>query len=119
MGKRVGGTAYVKVNGRQYELTGNAEAPLMDKVRETKMGSAGVAGYTEKARLPYIKGTFVLPPGFPLREMQEATDAVVTVDFANGMSYVLTGAYVVGEPALGSDEGESEIEWNGNKGRWL
>lgn len=119
MGKRIAGTAFVKVNGRQLELEGKAEAPLMDVIRESKMGVNGVAGFKETARQPYIKGGFFVPPGFPLEELRTSTDAVVTVDFANGMSYVLSGAYLVGEPSLESDEGTTELEWNGVQGKWI
>ena len=35
MGKKVAGTAYIKVDGMQLTVTGGAEAPLMDKKRET------------------------------------------------------------------------------------
>lgn len=119
MAKRIAGTAFVKVNGRQLELEGKLEAPLTSTVREMKAGSAGVVGFKESVRIPYIKGGFFVPPGFPLEEVRSATDVVVTADFANGMTYVLSGACVVGEPSLGSDEGTTELEWNGDQGKWI
>jgi hypothetical protein len=43
---------------------------------------------------------------------------VVTVEFKNGRVYVLSGAYVVGEPAATGDDGKASLEFNGVKGRW-
>lgn len=116
--KRIAGTTFVKVDGEQLELEGGMEAPLTDTMRETKMGSAGVAGFKETERLKYIKGTYFMKPGFPLEKLRTATDMVVTADFANGFSYVLSGAVLVGEPALNPDEGTVELEFNGNSGNW-
>ena len=116
--KRIAGTAFVKVDGQQLELEGSMEAPLTDTTRETKMGSAGVAGFKETERMKYIKGTFFVPPGFPLEKLRAGIEMVVTADFANGFSDVLSGAVLVGEPALSADEGSTELEFNGSKGKW-
>ncbi|MEK6788508.1 MAG: phage tail tube protein [Pseudomonadota bacterium] len=116
--KRIAGTTFVKVDGQQLELEGKMEAPLTDTTRETKMGVAGVAGYKEMERLKYIKGTFYMRPDFPLEKLRTMTDAVVTADFANGFSYILSGAVLVGEPALDPSEGTVELEFNGTAGKW-
>lgn len=115
--KPLGGTTFVKVDGQQLELDGAAEFPLTDKVREAKTSSTGVAGYTEKHRVPFVKGKYFVPPGFPLEKIKKAENAVVTVNCKNGMNYVLSGAVVVGEPSLNTDEGTVEIEWQGDQGR--
>lgn len=115
---RVAGICYVKVDAEQLELKGSLECPLTDTQRETVMGSAGVAGFKETARMPYVKGTFIFLPGFPLAKLADGTDMTITAELANGKVYTLSGAYLVGEPAVKAEEGEVELEFNGVKGIW-
>lgn len=114
---RVAGICYFKVDGEQLELKGSLECPLTDLQRETVMGTAGVAGYKETARMPYVKGTFIFLPAFPLEKLN-GTNLTITVELANGKVYTLSGAYLVGEPAVKAEEGEVELEFNGVKGIW-
>lgn len=117
---KVAGTAYVKVDGDQLELKSESgiEVPLFDKVRETVMGQSGPAGVKETARMPFVKGPFIVTPNFPLEKLNDAVDMTVTVEFVNGRVYTLSGAYVVGEVDYNSDTGEIEAEFNGVKGIW-
>ncbi|MGJ8619616.1 MAG: phage tail tube protein [Methylophilaceae bacterium] len=117
---KVAGTAYVKVDGDQLELKSESgiEAPLFDKVRETVMGQSGPAGAKETARMPMVKGTYIVTPNFPLEKLNDSVEMTVTVEFINGRVYTLSGAYVVGEVDYNSDTGEVEIEFNGVKGIW-
>jgi len=56
MGKKVAGTAYIKVDGMQLTVTGGAEAPLMDKKRETVypglLQGGGAGALSENDRPP-------------------------------------------------------------------
>lgn len=118
MGRRIAGTCYFKVDGEQLELSGKAEAPLTTKKRETLVSTTGVAGYKEEHRVDFIKGTFFIPPGFPRAKLDESDNMSITVEFANGEVYTLSGAYVVGEPSYDSEAGTAEYEFNGTKGIW-
>lgn len=117
---KVAGTCYVKVDGDQLELKSDSgiEATMFDKNREVVMGQSGVAGLKEQARTPMVKGTFLVVPGFPLQKLNDSTDLTITVEFINGQTYTLSGAFVVGEVNYKSDSGEVEIEFNGVKGIW-
>ena len=114
---RVAGICYIKVDGEQLELKGGMEAPLFALQRETVMGSAGVAGYKETPLTPFVKGTFIFMPGFPLSKLS-GTDMTVTAEFANGKVYTLSNAYVVGETSAKAEEGEVELHFEGKKGIW-
>lgn len=117
---KVAGTCYAKVDGTQLELKGDSgiEAPFSSVQREAVMGQSGVAGLKETARVPYVKGTFIVGPDFPREKLDESVDMTVTIEFINGSVYTLSGAFVVGEAAYKSDTGELEIEFNGIKGIW-
>lgn len=114
MGKKVAGTVYVKVDGGQATVTGGVECPLSDVKRETV-----APGFFKEEDLPaYVKLTCVNDPDLPKKQIMSATNSTVTVEYGNGDVYVLSGAYVVGEPSAKGDDGTIDFEWNGTKGVW-
>lgn len=114
MGKKVAGTAYIKVDGTQLTVTGGAEAPLMDKKRETVYPGF----YKEEELTAYLKMTVLHDPALPIKTLTEGTDMTVTCEFNNGKVYVLSGAYLVDEPTSKGDDGTIELQFDGDKGVW-
>ncbi|PTT31895.1 MULTISPECIES: phage tail tube protein [unclassified Pseudomonas] len=114
MGQKVAGTVYVKVDGEQLTITGGAEAPLMDVKRETVW-----PGFFKEEKLaPYIKMTALMPQGFPIKKLTKGYDQTVTCEFANGKVYVLSGGYLVDEPAAKGEDGTVELQFDGVNGSW-
>jgi len=118
MGKRVAGTCYIKVDGTQLEVKGSVEVPLTDRKLEAVVGLNAVAGYKEEVRTPYVKLSAIFKDDFPRDTLQKGTEMTVTVELPNGKVYTLSDAFLVGEPAVKADEGETELEFNGMKGEW-
>lgn len=118
MGQRVAGICYIKVDGQQLEVKGSVECAASDTKKESVMGLNANAGYKETAMRPYIKGTFVFVPGFPLATIVAGTAMSITAELANGSIYTLSGAWVEGEPSVKADEGEIDLEFSGIKGIW-
>lgn len=114
MGKRVAGTAYIKVDGMQLTVTGGAEAPLMAVKRETVYPGF----YKEEALAAYLKMTVIHDPDLDLKKLTEGKDMTVTCEFNNGKVYVLSGAYLVDEPTSKGDDGTLELQFDGIKGVW-
>ena len=119
MGKRTAGTCYVKCNGMQLEIKGALEAPLSGFKREPVLSATGVPGYKETVIAPYIKVTAIATPDFPVAQLANDTDMTITAEFANGKVYTLSGAWLANEASMKGDDGESELEFNGNRGVWL
>lgn len=117
-GKRIAGVVYFKLDGEQLEVTGSFEVPLNTNVRETVMGTNGPVGYKETSRAPYIKGAFAFGDSFPIEKVVEGSDMTATAELANGMTYVLAGAYLVGESNVSNDDGTTELEFNGTSGEF-
>lgn len=114
MGQKVAGTCYVKVDGAQLVINGAIEAPLNEFKRETI-----VKGYfKEEDNTPFVKGEFVGVKQTDWQKIVNATNATVTVEFANGTVYILSGAYIVGDANHSSEDGKVSLEWNGNEGDW-
>lgn len=117
MGRRVAGTAYIKVDGIQLVVTGAIECPLNDKERESIDGAPGY--FSEKDRQPFVRLEALHTYDFPIEKITQGTDMTVQAELNNGKSYVLSGAYLVGESDSESEEGKISLEFNGESGKWL
>ena len=115
---RVAGTCYIKVDGEQLEVSGGLECPLMGVKRETVMGTNAPAGRKETAQEPFVKVTAIFVKNFPLKKITESTDMTVTAEQPNGEVYVLSQAWLQGEPTAKADDGTLELEFGGMKGQW-
>lgn len=116
MGQKTAGTVYIKVDGQQLVITGGVECPTTEVTRETIDGAPGY--YSEKDRTPYVNVDALHTPDFPLDVLAQGTDMTVQAEFANGRTYVLSGAYQVGEPASSGDDGKISLVFNGVQGMW-
>jgi hypothetical protein len=118
MANRVAGVCYIKADGAQFDVSGGVETPLSSVTRETVMGLAGPAGFKEVAQKPYVKLTAVFTPDFPIQTLTTSTNMTVTAELANGKVYILTGAFLEGEPAANGEDGTTELEFGGSQGVW-
>lgn len=114
MGQKVAGTVYIKVDGQQLTIEGGVEAPITNHTRETLVPGF----FSETDRIPYINVDALHTPDFPIERLAEGTDMTVMAEFKNGKIYVLSGAYLVGEPASSGDDGKISLEFNGVEGVW-
>lgn len=110
---RIAGTAYVKVDGKQYALEGSLTVSPDPEEREGKAGLSGVAGYAETPRVPFIEGTFFATQELSLEEVRAIVDATVTAELANGKVYVLRNAWAAGARELNGAEGTVAIKFEG------
>nr|WP_311528705.1 phage tail tube protein [uncultured Ralstonia sp.] len=118
MAQRIAGICFVKVDGAQFEISGDIEIPLTEFKREAVMGLSGPAGYKETALEPYIKVIALFTPDFPINSLRTNTTLTVTAELANGVVYTLSNAFVRGEPKAKPIEGTIEIEFSGSQGQW-
>lgn len=116
MGKPVGGTCYFKVDGDQLELASDDVTckNFQGFTRESK--AAGL--YLEKDAIPEIKGTFLVPKGFPRDKVLKGTDMTITVELKTGEVGVLSGAYVVDDVEHNGGSGELPLTFHGEKGEY-
>ena len=118
MGKRVAGICYVKLDGVQFEVKGGIEVPLTETKKEPVMSTSGMAGFKEEPIVPFVKLTAIFTADFPMDKVRTGTGMTVTAEMPNGKVYTLSGAEVMGENSVKGDEGEIELEFNGDKGLW-
>ncbi|EIM1708951.1 phage tail tube protein [Aeromonas hydrophila] len=113
---RIAGTCYFKVDGEQLSVTGGMEIPLNTNVKESIVGLDGGVDYKETHRSPYIKASFKIPKGFPLKKITTSDDMTITAELANGQVYVLKSAWLEGEANHNPEDGTADMQFNGKEG---
>lgn len=113
MGRRIAGTAFVKVDGAQFALKGSMVVSQTRFERTGIAGQDGVHGFSEMPRVPFIEGVFSLVPELSLEGLQTITNATVTAELANGRAYVLRNAWTAGTYDARTAEGEVTIRFEG------
>lgn len=119
MGKRIAGTAYLKVDGGQYALRGSFTVSIDAFEREGIAGQDAVHGHKEMPRVPFIEGDISLVPELSIEDLAEVTDATVTAELANGRVYLLREAWTAGARELDTEEGKTSVRFEGMSGEEL
>lgn len=115
---KLSGACYVTVDGQSLSLQGALTAPINSVVRETVLGSAGVAGFRETPVTPHVTGTFYFDKNFPLELLQRGEDMTIVAQCGNGRTYVLSGAYLTEEQEYNADDGTVTLRFDGMHGDW-
>lgn len=109
----IGGTAYLKVDGQQFQLQGDLEIMPDDVEREGVAGQDGPHGYLERPRVPQISGTFSDDPALTFAGIARMTDVTVTVELINGKVFILRNAWTAESRTLSTNEGRYQVVWQG------
>ncbi len=118
MSTRVAGTCAVTADGETLELEGSMSIPLSRWQRTEKVSATGKVYYEEVPVAPGITGTFIVDRDFPLTKVTEGTDMTIVATLANGMTYILSGAFMSGEAEFDASGGTVELNFKGDDGRW-
>lgn len=111
--RRLAGIAFLKVDGRQLETSGEFTINMGQPMREAVVGTARVAGYKETPQVPSIEGKILLTPGLKLIDITAIRGATVTVIGPNGTTFVLRDAWFSGEGTYTTGEGEVAVKFEG------
>lgn len=111
--RRIGGTCYLKIDGTQYALRGNLEISPNLSTRSGVAGMDGIHGYTEKPKVPYVSGDLTDLGGLSITTLHAIDDATITVELANGKTYVLSNAWYADDPNIKADEGTVPFKFEG------
>ena len=113
MGNRVAGIAFVKVDGKQYDLRGSFTVSPSATERTGIAGQDGVHGFMEVPRVPYIAGDLTTTAGLSIDELDAIEDATVTAELANGKTYVLTDAWCKAGHEINTHDGQVPVRFEG------
>lgn len=112
-GIRIAGICYVKVDGAQYAARGSFEVQPFTTKKEAVVGSDAPHGFKEMPIVPHIKGKFTDLPGISVSALQNITQSTITIECANGKTYILRDAWVRDEITVNTEEGEYEVTFEG------
>lgn len=110
---RVAGVAFVKVDGVQYALQGNATVNFSEAQREAMVGADGVHGFKEVPQAPSIAITLTRTPDCSLETLKRIANSTVTLEASDGKTYVLTEAFQSGELSYAVIEGTLPVTFHG------
>lgn len=113
---RIAGVAYLKYDGKQLPLRGGWNHNIAGLKREGIAGQDGVHGYKEMPEVPYMEGDVSTTPEVSIEELRDVTDATVTLEQANGKTYVLRNAWTSDAYEVDTEEGKVKIKFEGMQG---
>jgi hypothetical protein len=109
----IAGTAFVRVNGQQFQLRGSFRVDPTMETAEYVVGQDGPHGYITKVVAPFFEGEFSDLGGLSIVALQTIRDASVTGELANGKVYVLTSAVFAGRAVLDTVDGKIPFRFEG------
>jgi hypothetical protein len=113
MAGRLGGTLFVAVNGVRLSVKGNWTINPGRPKRDAVVGADQVHGYKELPQVPSIEGEASVTPDLDLPALLDARDVTVTAELANGQVAVLRDAWQAAEGAMGTEEANVPLRFEG------
>ena len=110
---RIGGIAFLKVDGYQYLLRGDLTVSPDLLAREGIAGQDGIHGFTETPNVPEISATITDTGGLSLSQLAAITCSTVTAELANGKVYILRDAWTSEARELNTSEGSVAVTFQG------
>jgi len=109
--KKIAGTAYLKVDGKQYTLAGKMNVSPSPIEREGKVGLSGPAGYKEMPRIPFCEADLHTTDDLSVADLDAITEATVKVELANGSIYVFREAWTTAAHEIDGAEGQVSVRF--------
>jgi hypothetical protein len=118
MSERLAGVCFCKLDGDMIDLEGTITITPYMNTREPIVSSTGVIGYTETPRSPTVEITAYMTRK-QLQALQQSTDMTVTAEMANGTVFVLSQAFVSGDPSVDAQAGTTQVTFSGVSGEFI
>lgn len=109
MSQRKGGITFLKVDGTQLSVKGEATYGLGKNERTAIVGQDGVHGYSEVPTAPFIEVTITDSDELSLDTLAAITDSTLVLELANGKAVALRGAWNTNKDGLSASTKEGEI----------
>lgn len=104
----VGGTAFVTIDGKTYELVARARYRTTLVERETAKGMDGIHGFIERPVSGMIAGQFRDRGGQKLSDFGAMRDVTIVLELVNGK--VITGSHMWSTTAAEVDASDGTFE---------
>lgn len=111
--RRLAGTMYLKIDGRQYPAKGTFTYNLGKEKRDGLVGVDGVHGFKAAPQLPFIEGEITDMPDQKLAELLDSVGGTVTLELANGKVIALQEAWYAHEGTVSAEEATVPVRFEG------
>ncbi len=108
-----GGIAFLKINGLQYQLSGELEIQPNTTQNEWEANQDGTVVFTQKAVVPYLSMNIRDSGSLSVQALNGVQDATVQAQLINGKQYVLQRAGAWGEFKEDTVKGEITGKFGG------
>lgn len=110
---RRGGVLFLKKDGTIYDAKGNFTYNLGQPKRDAIVGPDKVHGYKELPQVPYLEGEITDSSTLDLAAFVNTTDSTLTLELANGKTFVLRNAWYAAEGNGQTEEGNIQVRFEG------
>jgi len=112
---RVGGRITVEADGIRIVAKGNFTVQTSTPKRTGIANASHVHGhYKEEHTIGYIEGEATDTMDTDTQKIFNMTGATVSLQAANGKTYMITGGYYAGDPQITTEEGTFKFRFEGN-----
>ena len=113
MAEKVAGTAYLRVDGKQYRVVGNFTYNLGRPMLEPKIGADGMHGFIEKQQAARIEGEVTYTDDVDLEALTAISDATCTLELVSGKIVVIRNGGFTGPGDATTEEGNINFKFEG------
>ena len=112
---RISGTFYLKINNKLLHASGEFSFSQGIPKREAVLSSNSHVGYREEQTTAFVEGDLI-DKDINHTELFNTVDATITLELANGKTFVLSNAYCCGDTKASTDGKIAGIRFEGSKG---
>lgn len=110
----IGGTAFIKINGLQYQLKGELMIQPNATQNEYEANQDLSIVFTQKGVVPFMEMKLSDSDGLSIQQLQEVQGVTITAELINGKVYTLQQAGIWGEVKLDTVKGEITAKFGGS-----
>lgn len=103
------GRAIIRVNGKTFRQEKGATLDIGGIKRNTKMGNAGVNGFSEEPVPSKMEVSIHVGPETSLAEIRDWSNVVASFECDTGQTYVINGGWVTDPPVLEEGDGKTKF----------
>lgn len=112
----IAGTAYITVDGTNYQLEGQLKYDLGNVTRESLSGQDTVHGFSEKPKAPSISASIRDSGGLDLAKINAMRSVTVFLELANGKGVLGRKMWTVEAQEVDTTEAKLDVKWEGMQG---
>ena len=111
MGRRQGGTLFLKVDGELFQAKGEFTYNINPVKRESIVGADNIHGYSETPKAIFFEGAITDSSELDLQGFQAIDSATATLELANEKTIVFREAFYAADGDVTTSEGEIQVRF--------